>query len=662
MDLSELLRKGVVGVLVMEFRFKSRLLQGVFAALLNVVLIGTSNLICSPIVRGESLEFSISRYRSGDLSGAERAVISHLRGTRALQDQSQGLKLLGIIRFTKGEIRKSESHFKEALSIDPNLVISTSETLDQRVIPFFDKIKVKVNRNLTISTANPPKRAQSALRPKSIVKSTLIRIHTTPVSAKVMIDGIFAGSSEQLLSVVPGSFSVELIADGYEIERRSIRIAQGETRTLNIPLRRKQEPVLSVINSAPTLPSKDSNSRVSERKNGKIYSNGVGKQVDGAEDLFAEQSPARQFGRISPAYSADSNQMTDFDRDLASEKSRLKRVSEARKMVRIHSVPPRQDTIEEPRIQPGTVVATPTAESGENSMFYRKDQYETASAPSKTPIIPSTGELYAPSVDNEVISYPTNNPNQGAILNRPYGGENSQPQSRINGNGSRPQQSSYQPKIGQEQYRYTVANSSPPQVYILADQAIPDPANKREKAKSEPGFPTVLPFGIGQMYQKRYVEGSILLVLQSGLLFLAIDRNLQADSRELDLEKFVGLNCSPSQTLQDRVYKNCLTYLEREYQGIDKLRNESYYASLGLGVVALGGVIEALIWEPRPKSLKKSKSDGVKSRRSRQRYSSNLWDKSEEERDPIEQRSFYIQPQLISQNKPVLGINASYSF
>lgn len=79
--------------------------------------------------------------------------------------------------------------------------------------------------------------AFAASPPPAPVVGTL-SIETEPAQASVSVDRIARGSAPLNVSLPPGDHYVEVRAEGYDTDRRSVRIVEGETATLSVKLPR----------------------------------------------------------------------------------------------------------------------------------------------------------------------------------------------------------------------------------------------------------------------------------------------------------------------------------------------------------------------------------------------------------------------------------------
>jgi hypothetical protein len=105
----------------------------------------------------------------------------------------------------------------------------------------YGKYSVKVTKpdyqdyNGTVTINEPENTLNVTLKEKE--KTGTIKVTTTPGSAKVYVDGTFAGQSPQNKTVNLGTHTVRVEMDGYISETRTINIAaDGETQQCDITL------------------------------------------------------------------------------------------------------------------------------------------------------------------------------------------------------------------------------------------------------------------------------------------------------------------------------------------------------------------------------------------------------------------------------------------
>ena len=631
----------------------------------------------SGICQAETVEKSMRLYQVGDLRGAEVAALKALSRSPDILNQAEGLKILGIIRFTIGDTMRAEAHFKEALSLNRSLALDQRQVLDPNIIPVWNRIKRNVARVTVHQSVNPSHSAPSKRFVRNFASSTTLKVVSTPVSSKIMVDGIFVGDSGHSFSVQPGTVPIEVVAKGYEVERRSVQLKSGEFKVLQIQLKRQNIPALAAI------PAKEADVMSSSQRLSRGKSTTAGKlpmdaPKDGFDhDLFSEETRTRKKPDVDLQVNGDES--TEFDRELAIERERVKRESKAKKFTRTRSVSPRNSDMG---------LSAPMGGAEASGVSWAKSGGPSSASASASNIrsslesqrLGSQTDLYAPSVDNETV--PTS-----LIRRRAVGKNELEHRSEYKLNRVEKKGDSYRSSVMIE--RPMDQGSSPLPDYVLPpsdditsgesgnvsqNPEITDPALRRERKPYGPGVATILPFGIGQMSQRRYTEGGILFFLQAGLLYIGLDRTSQADNRELDLEQYIQLNCTPDLTLQDIIFRRCLTHLEKEYQGIDQKRSEANNAFIGFGALAFAGIVEALIWEPKSKSPIKKPFDhrsGLPRKKKRTppttANAENLPFSGEEGFDGgpqnfNRQSHIEIRPVFFTQQGPMLGFETSFKF
>jgi hypothetical protein len=495
----------------------------------------TSLTTVSRVASAQSYEAAERQYRSGDLTTSESSLLVALRKPMSTSKQAQSLKLLGVIRYTKGNLSGAERNFKEALSLNPGLTITQQEVLDPKVIGLFEKVRKRVG---VASKVRRPIQAGKQMMGTSLKIIANGGDGGSFAGGKVMIDGIYAGDTGYAVSVDPGNVSFEVTAQGYQSYRGMARVAAGRETVLNITLKKQVQPPLVVAapvgrSQAPANQSSKGprSALASKSQHNATYSKKPAqpsssisyqpKKSEQQEDLFAETSSSfkeqRGYELNQPA-----PPVNDFDRDLEAAQRQDREAREAKKMQRIKSRPPVE-------------------------------------------------EVYGVSPRNEVSQNP-----------------------------GVPQPGYFTP-----QSESSASSSNQKISMVPMAEPIPDPAYKKNLEAEGPTLITLFPFGLGQISQNRYGIGGVLFAIQGGLLFYAYDKNSQADIKESTLQRYVDLNCSFSASDRDDRYLRCLEFVDKEYKSIDGLRNDANYALIGLGVVALGGIIEAIYWEPPKKIYKK---------------------------------------------------------
>lgn len=518
------------------------------------------------------------QYRAGDLINAEKSVLGYLKQPNAAVVQSESLRLLGVIRYSKGDTLGAERSFKEGLSINPKLKINQRDVLDVGVIILFEKVRGRIlQANGRTSNPIPDTNLVSGNSLKTASRSmrTTIRILANLNGGKVMIDGIYAGDTGYALSVDPGNISFEVMAPGYRTYKGVARVLTRNETVVKVTMQKLPTRSARVVGtSVGGTQARVAGRSPIYRSGSKVYGN---TQIDDNKPISETSSNVRRdktvtkvhgpkdelFGEPISYQSKANIQMSaplnDFDRDLAEVKKRDAAKKLAKNQQRLRSRPPAEFFLS-PSEQ-NVIAAT---------------HYSSANRPQphRTSVI--SGQE------------PQSNSNLDATI---VGSEDSRgfftPQSRQN-------------QIAKNSVNITDANI----------ESIPDPAYKPSSESSQSNLMTIFPLGLGQLVQSRYGFGSFLFVIQSSLLVYAFDKSNQADNQEDGLQRFVDLNCSASDVTDERL-RSCVNVVDKEYNKVDSLRNQSNYALAGFAVVALGGIIEAMNWEPPRKLLKTPSANGA---------------------------------------------------
>ncbi len=505
-----------------------------------LILVALTSMTLIPVqAHAQSYEMAHRQFRSGDLTNSETSLLAFLKKPMSANKQAESLKLLGVIRYTKGNSAGAERSFKEALSLNPGLTLTPQEVLDPKVIGLFEKIRKRVTVANRVS--GPSKVG------KQVMGTSLKIIANGGIGGgKVMIDGIYAGDTGYAVSVDPGYVNFEVTAQGYQSYRGTARVTAGRETVLSVTLKKQVQAPLVVAapvvkSPVPTYQSNTGpkNALASKNQNKLAYSKKPSQSPYSSayqprkveqgpqDDLFGEaSSPVRARGEqvvYQPAAPVN-----DFDRDLEAVQRQDREAREAKKMQRIKSRPPVEQVND----------VYPKVETVQESVVQQPGYFTPQPAPNAGP-------------------------------------------------------------------------ANPKLVMVPMVEPIPDPALKKNADPEGTSLITLFPFGLGQISQNRYGIGGVLFVIQGGLLFYAYDKNSQADLKESTLQRYVDLNCSLSSIEQDARYRNCLEFVNKEYKSIDGLRNDANYALIGLGVVALGGIIEAIYWEPPKKIYKKPSNRSI---------------------------------------------------
>ncbi|MGE0174247.1 MAG: tol-pal system YbgF family protein [Oligoflexales bacterium] len=102
----------------------------------------------------QSLNDGMALYLKGNFEGAESALAAASQRESRPAERSKIFKLLGIVQYMQGNKGGAAQSFRSAISINPNISISTAEVLDESILPFF-----KEQRRHAAKKAPAPARA-----------------------------------------------------------------------------------------------------------------------------------------------------------------------------------------------------------------------------------------------------------------------------------------------------------------------------------------------------------------------------------------------------------------------------------------------------------------------------------------------------------------------
>jgi hypothetical protein len=494
--------------------------------MISLVVVLVSFGLRPSLVYSQSLNLGKSLYKKGDISGAENALKKALSGTGNKAEKAKISLMLGIVLYTKGDQSGSASQFKAALANDPKLEINPQDALDPSVLNLFKKVKSEFP---VVSPQQPSTKPTQVSDRTPIapgakpIKKTLLKILSSVSEAQVSIDGILAGSVNELINTEPGTVVVEVSAAGYQTIRTQIKIIENQENIVSMTLE-KEKPKAKAQATAPAEEQEaDSFSPIpvpktpsKSKKPGKISQNQ--KQKSSKDDLFDAPEP-------SPPPPKPKKKGRDLAREF--------------------------------EMDAATSMPAP---------------YPMQQAP-----YPPQGYGYA---------YPQPPPN-------------------------------YQPP------------SYPPPMYDSKEQGYEEgpgyPSAPRPGGYARNGPPqssvtltSLLPLGIGQMTQKRYLLGGLFLASQIGLGYMAFDLSKQNEAFADSVNAYLAENCTPTGNIKrsDEEITACSDYETRSEGYLKDKRGEQQLYLVGAVLVGIVGISEAMIWDLNghgsgvgsPPRKKKSKS------------------------------------------------------
>jgi hypothetical protein len=281
-----------------------------------------------------------TKYKAGDLQNAKREARSAVQTSRTPGAKSEALKILGLIEYALGEKDQAKIHFAEAKGLSKSIRVDSKDAFDPSVIPFFNSIQPaptasrppqKVTANPSASAAKKPAQrpnisitkpavvgniqnpaAKKTLtvqpninrfpapkttavpQPKTFAakplssapakvaprKGTYLQVICNVKSASLSIDGILAGSANDLITVKPGKIVFEVSAAGYRTSRVTTFATANTTTKVNVTLKEIAPP------KQPSPPKSNIANKAQNPRNSKPAS-----PPPKTRDMFGEEIP-----------------------------------------------------------------------------------------------------------------------------------------------------------------------------------------------------------------------------------------------------------------------------------------------------------------------------------------------------------------------------------
>lgn len=525
--------------------------------------------VYTPPVFGQNYNVVQEKYLRGDLKGAESSAKRALETKLPRSDRSKVLKILGLVQYLSGNKTLAAKSFEQSIALDPNISIQPQEALDPSAIAFFQNLKSK-SRKTAASSDTPPQTQSKSKKPiagTSPVKKTLLKVVSNVQKAQVSIDGILAGTSNELINVEHGKVEVEIKAPGYLPRKAVVPITKDaeNTITLNLEKPKAQEKLAARPQASGTV--------IAQRGSGikTPHKKPLPRRSTKEEDLFAPTP----------------TDIGDFNHSARASKK--------------GSPPPPPDPIGDPAAafeeeakMGGAPLMTPSPQVG--------------AYPQQTPPVMPGTQAPQPTTPGFGMAAPVPAQPQPIYIQPPI---------------------IYQAPIYQPPPMYypppsNLAQPAPPpptDPYSQApppDLGPPDPSLKSEtaKEKNEITFLTILPYGIGQLSQERYLIAGIFA--GSGVAAFAFYMKLQEDidSQTKEYNQVIARQCNgATNQLSDETKAQCNTYLSEQKKNISESKgnqNLALIATIGIGAISS---LEAVMWEPESKNAIKTKKRKTRTRK-----------------------------------------------
>jgi tetratricopeptide (TPR) repeat protein len=201
------------------------LVNGTYAGAQTPAVVSPPPAATPPPGYREAIEQALSEYEAHNYAEARAAFLR----AHALYPNARTLRGLGMMEF---ELR----NYVESVSLLEQALASQAKPLD------------------------PTLRAQTEAmlaRAKGYVSSYALQLNPVPAGVRVLIDGVpIAYTPGQALTLTVGEHSLQIQADGYRDERRSLSVKSGEQQALAIELHALQQAPAAAL--AARTPQRDS--------------------------------------------------------------------------------------------------------------------------------------------------------------------------------------------------------------------------------------------------------------------------------------------------------------------------------------------------------------------------------------------------------------------
>lgn len=185
-----------------------RLLAAVAVSIQLLIVSPTAFADAEPVGYRAAVDEAISEFAAHRFDEA-RTLFAR---AHALFPNARTLRGLGLVEFELRDYVTCVQHLDAALSSD--------------VRPLQDELRAETE----------------SLRMRAAGFIGVLTLHSRPQAVRLLVDGEPAASPNQPLLLSLGTHTLELFANGYEPERRSLQIAGGEERTLVVDFSRSSVP------------------------------------------------------------------------------------------------------------------------------------------------------------------------------------------------------------------------------------------------------------------------------------------------------------------------------------------------------------------------------------------------------------------------------------
>lgn len=132
-------------------------------------MVGIFIVIFCSSAAAETCSQAHGEYLRGNLRGAEAILLDVLQLNTSRSEAAICWRLLGIVQFSLGKKTHALNSFEKALAFDEELSLQSTDTLDPKVVPFFERIKSRLKKPVAqeAATQAPPQAPAPEVFPPS---------------------------------------------------------------------------------------------------------------------------------------------------------------------------------------------------------------------------------------------------------------------------------------------------------------------------------------------------------------------------------------------------------------------------------------------------------------------------------------------------------------
>ena len=221
-----------------------RILISIFLSLLLLLSPAAQRLILMSqnIAYAAPLSVASARalFSAGDIPGAAAMLDKILKPRPKVAgiQLEEAMKLYGVCAYLMGQPSKAKSAFAVVLARNPNAKLSPGDVLDPGIQTLFNQSRRSGGAAKRLP-GNQGAGVRLAAKPAP-EKFTGIIVKTNVARATVFDNGLFVGTSNQQISLEPGSHKILISSEGYQDVQKFFSLQKGQKLTYTINMKKPQ--------------------------------------------------------------------------------------------------------------------------------------------------------------------------------------------------------------------------------------------------------------------------------------------------------------------------------------------------------------------------------------------------------------------------------------